>query len=307
MYDSSLRRIVKSAASRLQSEMREASPFMETQVTPWRQQLSGSTEPEDYFLHPKSFPMLLLPWCVGTACRKEPDVPFQSALAYSTINGYYYIRLIDNVMDGDKDIEVGLLPSLNFFHTQFQSAYQDYFPAGHPFWAHFTRVWLRSGESAMEDASLGELDRELFVKIAAQKVCAVKIPVVAVCYHCERPELIEPWYTFIDRLGCWHQMFNDVFDWFKDTSHAARTYFLSEAARRKGPDESVAAWVVREGFAWGCEVLAEWMTDLKEQGNELGSRELRAYLDERAAMFAEQCDEAHAGLQGMARLLAKLS
>lgn len=33
-------------------------------------------------------------------------------------------------------------------------------------------------------------------------------------------------------------------------------YFLSEARRRKRPDESAAAWVVREGFIGRCALTA---------------------------------------------------
>lgn len=306
MYDPQLTDMIAAAISSIDSEMAQKAPFMAGRVGAWMRDLSGSLQPADYFTHPLAFPMLLLPWWAEKTCRPVSDISFQSDLVYSTINGYYSIRMIDNVMDGDTNVDLGLLPALNFFHTQFQSAYQPHFPAGHPFWDDFANIWLRSGESAMQDASASDIDRARFVQVAGQKVCAVKIPVAAICYHSDRPDLIPPWYQLVDLLGCWHQMMNDLFDWRKDMDHRTPTFFLSQAGRRKAPDESIAAWVVREGFAWASETLHLWMAELQEMAQHLSSQGLSAYLGARERLFLEREAQVTTGFQSMARLLTAI-
>ena len=156
----------------------------------------------------------------------------------------------------------------------------------------------------MHDASLMDSNLELFMQVAAQKVRAAKIPVAAVCYYRERLDLMGPWFKAIDLLGCWHQMLNDLFDWHKDMGQHNQTYFLSEAGRRRAADEPVDAWVIREGFAWGCTTLHAWMTTLKEMAQDLSSPGLLAYLEVREALFAEREAQVRAGFQNLARLLA---
>ncbi len=306
MYHQSLKTIVKETTSRLDLELTQAVPFMAEQVIPWLKTLSGTVQAEDYFLHPMAFPMLLLPWWCEQSVSPQPEFSFQTALAYSTINGYYYIRLIDNLMDGDVEAKSQLLPTLNFFHTEFQTAYMPYFAADHLFWPFFKTTWFRSGESAMQDAMLTNLNQHQFKQIAAKKVCAAKIPVGAVCYYQHRPDLLEPWSQFIDLLGCWHQMTNDLFDWHKDLTHQTETYFLAEARRCKQPNQSVAEWVIKEGFVWGGQLLHGWMSELHTMALPLQSPPLTAYLQQREAMAAQREREVEQGFENMAQLLSVL-
>jgi len=307
MYDSQLKDIITRAVSRIDAEMAQEVPFMARHADAWMRSLSGSAQPAEYFLHPLAFPMLLLPWWAEKTCRSTPNLNLQSDLAYSTVNGYYYIRLIDNVMDGDVTIDLTLLPALNFFHTQFHAPYQRYFSAAHPFWKDFNRIWFRSGQAAMQDARLADIDETSFVQIGAQKVCAAKIPVAAVCYRHRRLDLIQPWFQVVDRLGGWHQMLNDVFDWRKDLERQNQTFFLSEAGRRNASGEAVTAWVVREGFAWASQTLHTWMAELKEMAQHLPSPDLSAYLEKREALFSEREAQVRAGFQNLTRFLTALS
>ena len=302
MYDPNLSQIITQVISRLQVDMAQSAPFMAQNVSQWLTQLAGQAQPEDYFKHPLAFPALLLPWWAEQSLGQQPDIAFQSDLAYSTINGYYYIRLIDNLMDGHATVELKLLPALSFFHTQFQGAYQPYFTASHPFWAFFTTTWFHSGNAAMQDAALIDIDAPQFEQIAAQKICAAKIPLAAVCYHYERPDLLEPWTNVVDLLGCWHQMHNDLFDWHRDEARQSCTYFLSEARRRRNPDEPLAAWVAREGFAWAVEKLQTWLQILQERARDLQSPALVTYLDSRKTMLNEQQANIAPGLQSLAKL-----
>lgn len=302
MYPQQLSQIITQAVERLQSDLGQSAPVMAAQVSPWLTTLAGSAQPDDYFKHPLAFPALLLPWWAETSLGEKPDLALQANLVYSTINGYYYIRLIDNLMDGHATVELDFLPALNFFHLQFQSAYQPYFPADHPFWPFFTATWLRSGEAAMEDAALTEIDEALFKRVAAQKVCAAKIPVAAICYRHNQPELIDPWADFIDLLGGWHQFLNDLFDWHKDLSQQTTTYFLCEAERRRQADETIISWIAREGFTWAIDQAQAWMLQLKNQAQTLNSPDLLDYLATREAMLVVQQEKVKAGLQSLAKL-----
>ena len=287
IYDPQLSGIIDAAMARIQSELERAAPFMAVQVANWMQGL-GQASPQAYFKHPLCFPMLLFPWWLESSLAPSPDAALQTDLVCSTISGYYYVRLIDNLMDGHATVELGLLPALSFFHTRFQMAYQRYFDHSHPYWALFQEMWFRSAEVTMKDASLADLDREQFEQLAAKKTCAALIPVAAVCYRYKRPDLIAPWSQFLDLFGRWHQMWNDLFTWLRDVRNQTRTYFLSEAERRKRPEEMVTEWVNREGLDWGCQVLEAWMRELVAASKEMGSEELVAYLDSRSAMLQQQ-------------------
>lgn len=307
MYDPELSHIIDTALARLHTVLAEAAPFMAPQIVDWMADTGQEpVEPADRFRHPDSFPMLLLPWWLEATLHPTPDSPFQADLVYSTLNGYLFIRLIDNVMDGHATVEPKLLPALGFFHTQFQIPYQPYFERCHPFWTFFQSIWFASADATVRDASLAEVDSAQFAQIAAHKTCAVKIPLAAVCYYCSRPDLITPWSQFADLFGCWHQMLNDLFDWHRDMEHRTNTYFLTEARRRKRSAESVAGWVIREGFEWGVDTLQSWMDELRALADTLGSPALVAYLDSREALLFERKEQVSAGFQSLMNLAAAL-
>lgn len=307
IYEQALQDIITETIARVHSDMRDAVPFMATALDTWGWQLSGTGNPADYYIHPLAFPMFLLPWWLEKTCCSEHNLIFQADLAYSTANGYYYIRLIDNIMDSDTEMPVTLLPALNFFHTQFQLIYCSYFPVTHPFWLDFKMFWWRSGEAAMKDSTQTSITQEQFMQSAAQKICAAKIPVAAVCYHYNQIEIIPAWWKYIDILGCWHQMMNDLFDWNKDLAHQNNTYFLSEAQRRKHQSENVLDWVIREGFDWGSQKVNEWTATLKQQAQALGSQAMFEYMTTREAMFVKRQKDVKQGFHSMTHLLTTLS
>lgn len=304
MYDAELSNLITAALTRLQSEMAQAAPVMAGHVTSWMKHLAGSTSPEHYFKHPQAFPSLLLPWWLEKSLGQTPALCFQAGLVYSTINGYYAIRLADNLMDGHATVEYQLLPALNFFQTEFQAAYQPYFAASHPFWDFFRAAWFHSAEVTLQDALLAEMDAVQFEQIAAQKTCAAKIPLAAVCYRYGQTDRLESWSRLVDLLGCWHQFLNDLFGWRRDDERRTTTYFLSEAERRRRPDEPVLSWVAREGFDWGIAQAQGWMSALQALAQELGSPELISYLGTREEMLQQQATEASAGLVALRKLAA---
>lgn len=302
-YPPALESLIGEAVLRLKSEMETATPVMAGQVIPWLHGLAGEAQPEAYFKHPLAFPSLLLPWWLEESLGDQHDLPFQAELVYSTLNGYYHIRLIDNLMDHQATVELKLLPALNFFHTQFQMAYQRYFEPHHPFWDFFRQVWFHSAEVTMQDAALTGLDESQFRQIAAQKTSAAKIPLAAICYRYQRPDLIAPWSELVDLFGCWHQFLNDLFDWQKDSTRQIPTYFLTEAERRRRESETLTEWVIREGFSWGIETLGLWMVELRQSARHLESTALLDYLEVREKMLLNQQAEVAAGLRNIAKIL----
>ncbi len=302
-----LDRLLIDALRRLSVRLGLAAPYLAGQVAAWQRRLAASPDPADYFRNPLGFPLLRLPWWLGQTLPPALDASFQADLVYSSVNGYYFIRLLDNVMDGHAPAERELLPALAFFHTEFQSAYQAHFAAGHPFWAYFHAVWFGAAEVTARDAGLADIDQAAFQQYAARKVSAAKIPLAAVGWQAGRPEKLEPWAQFVETLGAWHQMWNDVFDWNKDLRHGTVTYFLSEARRRKRPDEPEAAWVVREGFAWGVAGLQAGLAQAQTQAAALGSPGLAAYLEQRAALLRQQQAELAPSLAALAQLAVRLA
>jgi hypothetical protein len=280
---------------------------MAERIWAWLQQLAASADPADYFRHPLAFPALNLPHWLAQSLYPDSNAPLEADIVYSTVNGYYYIRLVDNVMDGHATVERELLPAAGFFHTQFQGAYQPHFAAGHPFWEVFRETWFRAAEVTLRDALLADVDAAAFWQVAAQKVSAVKIPLAAAAFFYNQPERLPPWLRFVERLGGWHQMWNDVFDWHKDLKYGVRTYFLAEAVRRKRAAETVSAWAVREGVAWGLATLNEWLADLRDLARPLQSAPVLAYLAERESLLQKRQAQTAADLERWARLAQTLN
>jgi len=287
-YDPRLVDVLSAAVSRFYAELDQHTPFLAPKVRTWIDSLYGGLPVAHAFRSPAAFPMVLLPWMLEETLRGEPDGAFQGDLAFASINGYHYIRLLDNVMDRDAPPSPEILPSLGFFYYQAHAAYQSHFAYAHPFWQAYSACWFRCAEVTARDASLDQLDRPRFVEVAAQKTSAGKIPLAAVCWKYDRADLFDSWAEFHNMLGCWHQMSNDVRDWQTDRLHANATYFLSEAARRKRPAESVAEWIVREGYQWAVGVLREWMAEMQAQAVRLSSPVLLAYLEARERLQNEQ-------------------
>jgi hypothetical protein len=276
-------------------------PGIAQEIERWMSSLSPTDHPSGYFTQQAMFPMFLLPAWMATSSGGW-DGQFQSDLVYSTVNGYYFIRLLDNVMDGHFTVERELLPMSAFFHSEFQSVYQRYFAAAHPFWPSFHSLWIGSAEAVVREAALQDMNFAGFREVAVAKLCASKIPLAAAhSYYGERSELAL-WLQFSDKLAQWWQFLDDLMDWHTDHLRGAATYFLCEARRRKRTAESVHRWVVREGFQWGLDTLTEWMWELQTRASSLPCSEIGVFLGERAAMLKAIAAETMPGMQGLEHL-----
>ena len=195
--------------------------------------LSPTGDAPDYFMQPRMFPMLLLPWWMAKSGGRELDRGFQSDLVYTTLNGYYYIRLLDNLMDGHGSVELALLPAAAFFHSEFLLTYQKYFDANHPFWPVFRSAWFSSSEAIASEAGVVCFDEDAFGQVSVQKLCAARIPLSATSYFYHDTESIKPWLEFTAALANWSQMLDDLFDWHRDLRDKKDSYVLFRGPTRQ--------------------------------------------------------------------------
>ena len=275
-------------------------PLIAADVQRWMRALAGGNEPANYFLHPVAFPLMLLPWWLEQQVSGVSTPDFQADLIFSNASLYYYVRLVDNVMDGHATVEQKLLPATGYFVNQFHSAYHKYFEIGHPFWDYFEHAWAEFCDVTAADGHLTDVDDRTFTNLVGRKVCAAKISVAAVCFHHQHSELIPLWSEWIDVFGCWHLFREDLFDWQQDLTLGAVTYLLSEAGRRKADDEPVVSWLAREGMDWGFEQLRGWMQRLRQMT--FASQEVLAYLDFRERELFEHREKIRSGLELIHRL-----
>lgn len=298
-----LKPLASHAIDQLLSDMRNYAPSMAVRAESWMSGLTKTGVAADYFQHPLAFPMLLLPCWVEESIRGQVDADFQADLVYSSVSGYYFIRMIDNVMDEDSELERALLPMAGFFHAQATTTYYRYFEHQHSFWGHF-RYWnTQSAELAIEDSAQDVIDLETFQRIAGKKVVAGKIPIAAVLAHYGQLDHMLVWEHFYDKLSCWHQMFNDVLSWHKDLQYKSPSYFLSEAHQHKYEHETVLAWLLREGFAWGLKTLHQWLDELFELADMLNSSYLKTYLANREHLLKSQQIDFTSSITAMSQLI----
>lgn len=293
---------IDAAFARLDARLR-ATPELRRRVFEWLARLSPSADPADYFRQRRTLPILDLPGWLGEGLGGAADAAFDDDLTYSTIAGYCCIRLLDDCMDRDAAADPTLLPAAGFFHTEFQRAYTTHFAPDHPFWDWFATLWFGAMQATIADAGLRSITLRQFQDITALKVSPAKIPLVATCLRRDRPDALSARLDLCDRLGCLAQMTDDLFDWQDDLERPGRTtYFLSEAARRCEPEEPAAAWILRDGFAWGVATIHSWYDALREDAKALGGDPLARHLREEAAFLSERAERLIPGYRALATL-----
>jgi hypothetical protein len=286
----------------LSADVRRRAPTLARELTGWVGKVLGA-RPEATFTTVESYPLVHLP--IWAAPDLTPAV--LALVVRSTICGYLYVRLIDNVFDADTDgAELRMLPAASYLHTEFQLPYQRLFPFGHPFWDTFTSAWTQAAEATLADRLLGHPDVDRFELAAARKTTSAIIPVAAALYAGGEPGRMPAWTRFVDAVGRWHQLDNDFFGWRKDRRHGNPNLLLGEALRRGGdPDD----WFLDEGFEWGAALLSRYAAEAAAQARSLGSSELVSYLEVRLSAHRARLDSLRRGIaEGvrLGRLLASL-
>ncbi len=300
------RDFLENALARTLEDMRQQFPAALPLVLPWLDRLSRGKGPIGRFLEPLMFPLFEPPFWVEASSGHDRDEDFLGNLTVSTLNGYYFLRLIDEVMDGHSSKEKTFLSVSAFFHTKFQSSYLRFFPSGHPFWEEFTAIWFRTNEVTIAEKRSAPLTEEDFVAISANKLAALKIPVLAACYHFGQEGKISSWIHFCDSLGQFFQMLDDACDWRTDLIDGQPSFFLAEAERHRSQGESIEAWILRVGLPWAKRWLHQKMSTLETSAEALGSKPAERYLRDLQKRLEEQWDLWSLGLEELGKLAREL-
>ena len=295
--DPVLSEALAAAFARFHANLNEALPQTATHIQKW---LHGVPTRPDHALGARAFPHLLLPYWLSPPEERAVDLGFQTDVLYSSIIGYYAIRLCDNIADGDGGIELSkLAPCTLFFDSQAMRIYMKYFSVGHGFWPLFDVVCAQQAEASAADSFLTDIDASTFARLSARKFTGAKIPASAALYRYLGPEAaVEPWLDFIDRLGDFAQFSNDFFDWRRDAINGIVTYFSSEA-RRRAPDDDLTSWVLRDGFNWGAAELKARFQTVRTLAADLGNKEVLNWTETRGRRLDADIQKLGSGLELM--------
>lgn len=260
---------------------------------------------EDTFRDLRAY-FLLIPWFLELRIRGSVDLEFQRELVYSSINGYYFTRLLDDAADGHVPGADRLLPLSAVFHTNFHKSYTPWLEPRSRFWELFERHWIATADATTRGFSMRDYREDDFSAVTVQKVAAVYIPAAAVCYRYGEERFLGPWLEFYDRFTHFQEMLDDFADWHEDLAAGRPSYLLCEAARRKAPAESVEAYLVRKGLAWGYSRLVMFHETARALAAGLNSPLLDAYLQHRLEQVESYWKPVLAALDPLSRLATVL-
>lgn len=300
--DDVLAGLIRRAAERVETGIRRETPGLAPAAFRWIGSLSPSGSLADYFSHTSRFPMLALPWW-ATGPDRESRLDFHLDVVTSTMAGYCYVRLIDDLVDRQPGAMVELLPLTALLHTEFQSGYQRHFPPESPFWPVFRTAWLASADAMVASGTAAAESPEGLLERATATIGAVVIPLRAVTLASGRPERFDAWRQMVQELARIEQLIDDVVDWHADYERSLPNILLAEAVRRARPGEVVAAWVMREGYLWGLRAARERIDRaLTGPAGALGSEPLVSFLSARAEAVSDLEAQTVKGLSQMAGL-----
>ena len=286
MYDPRLIHHITAGIHQLETTLRDHAPHLAPGLTAW---LNAG-----YFTHENRFPMLLLPWWLSEQAGIQGEDDFQGDVVRSTIAGYLAIRLIDDTLDGAK-VDKSLLSANLIFVSEFQRAYDTYFPTGHPFWGVFTGAWYGAADFAADHKAARDFDARV-----AGRLGPALIPMAAVAHHASRPGLFDRWSPFLGSLSRFEQLLDDITDWVPDAERGAPNYMLALCP----PGEPVAPWVMQEGLKICLDRADQWLGELRGVAESLESEGARAFLRARSLLVVEMREELEPGLDVLAKLRA---
>jgi hypothetical protein len=277
LFDAGLQAILVQSVARIRNELGRSAPLCAAETEAWIMRQNAPDSPEISFRRLKSH-FLLIPWFLELRIRGTTDPDFQGGLVYSSLNAYYFARLLDNVADGQRPEDASLLPMAAFFHYNFQSVYSGWFDSGSSFWQCFRELWV-----GMADATVSGSRRTGFsgadLEIAtARKIAAVKIPVAAVCFRYGREDLLRGWFDFYDAFCCAHELLDDLCDCFSDLAGGRSSFLLSQAGRDKLPGETMESYMFRAGLEKGYAAILEWLDEALCRSEFLESELLASFV-----------------------------
>ncbi|MGV8839822.1 MAG: hypothetical protein ACWA6X_05910 [Bauldia sp.] len=243
-------------------------------------------------LEPRSFPALLLPFWVAPEWRDD-DQRFWLDLTGSTLHGYLFLRLIDDVTDGDRgDSLRRLLPLAGYFSSRFQELYHNHFSSSDPFWHYFRSFWATQAIVSTEDSLSTSISRDRFLHVSSLKSSASKIPAAAAALRHGKEDRLALWLSTIDQLGALQQFANDFFGCYHDLEHGIDTFVLSIYRQESTNEETLADWLLTHGFAWGVSELRSHLAILDSGSKVLKSIEFSSWLQGKSLRVALDINQA---------------
>lgn len=294
--------MVREAVTDLLTEIARDAPDLGSAIRHWTAAL-GDGDPVALFEAPTRYPFLHLPWWVESSLGADHDLHFQRGLVRSSVAGYWYYRLIDDLMDGHGGAPALLAGCGPLFHA-FEAPYRERFAPAAPFWACYRTFVSEAAEAAYTEAAAAEptMDESTFRAVAARKVAAGKIPVAAVLHHMDQTAHLDRWMAACDLLGRHEQMFDDVTDWQRDLAAGRSSRLLVEAAAHAPDRDSAVVWILAEGIAWAFGRMAAVRVELRQLAAELHATDLAAFLDQREALITAWSAEWGPALSTLTRL-----
>jgi hypothetical protein len=279
--------LVRDSAARLLRRLNRTMPSAAALFRRWLLELLDGSPLSKLLLWRDRFPMLQLPLWVDASLARRPAFQLYRDLTYSTISGYLFIRLVDELMDANRPTDVRLLSGAGFLHWEFHQAYVEHVPSRSPFWARCRRLWYQSGEAIALESQLSSINRRIFTRIAEGKLGPALIPVIAICLSRRRPRAIQGWMTTVRHLSRFEQLLDDTLDFHEDLHRGAATYMLSTYRRRRRRGELPVSWYFRDGMPWSFRRLFDELRRLKQRAERQKCVGLQVHLARRADLLRQ--------------------
>lgn len=174
-----------------------------------------------------------LPRWLGYAFGLQPEV--SHALVLSNVFGLAYIRLQDDLMDGEVDQTSWKTTTLlaSVFYHQAILLYTQFFDTKSPFWDYleqFMAQWRRATLSSNEPPTTDfrSFEEEDFLRLA-ERGAPLKICCVGACLLAGREELIPTLTSAVDHLLVGAVLFDHARDWADDLAAGRYNTFVAYA------------------------------------------------------------------------------
>ncbi len=291
--------VLEAALERLRERL-SRTPALETLVAPWLKSHRSRLR------HAGFVPIFTLPRWVQEALSGRVDATWDDELTYSTLCGYLFIRLTDDIVDEQNDAARRAALALGVFDYEFQRPYREFFDVDYDFWQRFERDWAWSLDMTAEDLTVRITDREHFERVAAGKLGAIRIPVTAACHLAGRDDAVGPWLELCDAISRLYQFADDLTDWQADFAAGRNSWLLSEAEVRRDPGETLSAWMIRSGYDWARQRLDEGEEQANAAAQAVGSVVAQAHVREFKQGLIRKLEELRPALSRLAALASAL-
>jgi hypothetical protein len=249
------------------------------------------------------------------------DAPIVADLTLANVLGLAYVKLQDDLSDGDVsegDRLAALLLS-SVLHRKWLLVYAALFPGDSRFWSHFEQYmaqWVRATwASRVQDAKPWAAWGETDLLILGQRGAPLKTCAAAACLLVQRAELVPQYESALDHLLTGAVLLDHALDWAEDLTAGRYNAFVAcasgwpqTAEHRAANRQAVAAELLvgRAGQGY-FRLLHREVTAARALAGQAGCEDLARYiswlrreaLSYRKAMAATARDQLHRAVAGL--------